>query len=635
MEQKKMMKSKASNDFKKMSSIRKKIKKNEQSKNETPVEHPQENVAIRAENLTPEQNANLQRLLISAQTHSAQKRTPDSPDDEQLDDILAQHLLDMVTSNKENEEPQSNNLIGLPVQRKLFTSGEFAKESEDKLLQESIPDQNTECDEEIYEDSDGFDHDHVDSLLRTSSHASALDEASNRFPSALFLRRTDSEAVSCSPLRDIPFEKEIVESLTTPKTERLSLFQPSPFANLAQHQQPQSLADMVTHDKKNKKSKSASFKARTVVFTANLKTFAPEFVDTVPPVDVPLLCGKAEKFLELLSKQKFVKWVFGQLEEGEENRRPHIQGMASAVNAIHWGMLGTSHRESCKSPLDSIRYCSKPEGHLGGPWEFGNRPTWNIKGQKLLNQQLLNGDITKLVQEERLGWRDFKKAREFVSLFNILQQQQRPPVLDRKPVGVWYYGEPGVGKTYKVLKEIPYDQIYLKAQNKWWCGYDRQPHVLLDDFDRQGVCLGHYLKIWADAYRFTAETKGGTISVELEKFIITSNYTPEELFTEDDALCKAIRRRFRVIKLVRLKNTTNKTVFNEEIIENVFGEAVDQFESSKDTSLVKSSDLNLPIQKPPENPNLVAEADCSEIPFSKESTTDPFILRLKMNNKKN
>jgi len=85
--------------------------------------------------------------------------------------------------------------------------------------------------------------------------------------------------------------------------------------------------------------------------------------------------------------------------------------------------------------------------------------------------------------------------------------------------------------------------LYLKAQNKWWDGYMGQKYVLLDDFDKHGACLAHHLKIWADRYSTYGEVKGSTIPLQIEKFIITSNYEPKQLF-EDAEMLAAIERRF-------------------------------------------------------------------------------------------
>ena len=64
-------------------------------------------------------------------------------------------------------------------------------------------------------------------------------------------------------------------------------------------------------------------------------------------------------------------------------------------------------------------------------------------------------------------------------------------------------------------------------------GFQHEDYVLLDDFDHQGKMLGHYLKIWGDRYfGWKGETKGGTIKPNYKKFIITSNYTPEQIWED-------------------------------------------------------------------------------------------------------
>lgn len=73
---------------------------------------------------------------------------------------------------------------------------------------------------------------------------------------------------------------------------------------------------------------------------------------------------------------------------------------------------------------------------------------------------------------------------------------------------------------------------------------------MLDDFDKGGVCLGHYLKIWADKYACTGEVKGATVPLNHEKFIITSNYTPAQLWPEEPEMLEAITRRFELIEVL-------------------------------------------------------------------------------------
>jgi len=68
---------------------------------------------------------------------------------------------------------------------------------------------------------------------------------------------------------------------------------------------------------------------------------------------------------------------------------------------------------------------------------------------------------------------------------------------------------------------------------------------LLDDLGKDRLVLATHLKVWADHYPFTAETKGGGTTIRPKRIIVTSNYSPAELF-EDKVTLEAIERRFKV-----------------------------------------------------------------------------------------
>lgn len=81
----------------------------------------------------------------------------------------------------------------------------------------------------------------------------------------------------------------------------------------------------------------------------------------------------------------------------------------------------------------------------------------------------------------------------------------------------------------------------------------------MDDLDfNGGQVLGHYMKIWGDKWACTGEVKGGTIPLNHQRIVVTSNYSIQDIFGPEDTdsekvrkskneLVAAIARRFKQI----------------------------------------------------------------------------------------
>lgn len=123
----------------------------------------------------------------------------------------------------------------------------------------------------------------------------------------------------------------------------------------------------------------------------------------------------------------------------------------------------------------------------------------------------------------------------------------------------WIYGPPGTGKTRQVWQDAREQNktIFVKNCNKWWDGYSGHNIVLMDDVGETIKVLANHVKNWSDRYPFTAEVKGGTRRINTcdFEFIVTSNYSIDQLFNETDA--EAIHRRFEEV-YVEAQNEAQK-----------------------------------------------------------------------------
>lgn len=101
--------------------------------------------------------------------------------------------------------------------------------------------------------------------------------------------------------------------------------------------------------------------------------------------------------------------------------------------------------------------------------------------------------------------------------------------------------------------------------NKWWDGYDNEPEVLIEDIGiEHGKILTHHLKIWADRYSFLAESKGFARKIRPALILVTSNYSPDMIWSEQEEDLKAIKRRFNIVHI------DHNTISNPQLLPKPF-----------------------------------------------------------------
>ncbi|MGN7614703.1 hypothetical protein ACQZV8_21755, partial [Magnetococcales bacterium HHB-1] len=197
------------------------------------------------------------------------------------------------------------------------------------------------------------------------------------------------------------------------------------------------------------------------------------------------------------------------------------------------------------SVAQAIEYCKKD----GDFYEHGDCPH---QGKRTdlddVTELIRSGASMKEVAERypstfvkySRGLRDFK--------LTVTESYQRKEVC-----GVWLMGEPGSGKSH--YAQTHYPDRYNKSQNKWFDGYAGEKVIVLEDLDTGA--LSHHLKIWSDKWACTGETKGGTVHLMHDVFVVTSNYSIEELVPKkksgkeevvDQPMIAALERRFKVYR---------------------------------------------------------------------------------------
>lgn len=225
-----------------------------------------------------------------------------------------------------------------------------------------------------------------------------------------------------------------------------------------------------------------------------------------------------------------------------ENGTPHLQGFVifnanKRLNAArrispraHWELARGTNEQAAE-------YCKKELNYV----ETGSLP--RNTAQQAQDQKEVWADFIRSCKE---GTSEVEHPGKHVK-YNTYVGRTYQPVLEALDSysGLWYYGEPGCGKSR--LARAKYPDIYDKIVNKWWDGYLKEPSVLIDDISLDHKFIGSFLKRWVDHYPYRAEVKNGSKVLRPERLIVTSNYTIREIWGDDPVLCTALERRFTFI----------------------------------------------------------------------------------------
>lgn len=264
--------------------------------------------------------------------------------------------------------------------------------------------------------------------------------------------------------------------------------------------------------------------------------------------------------------------------EQSQTGTPHIQGFIVFQNARRLTTVRSmrafrrAHLEVAHGSVEAnVAYCTKQTTRCAGtePIERGNKP----------KSQAEKGDMEEqrwnLIRENaKIGNFDDIPSdvyiRNYGALRSIHKDHMVKPPDANGVTGVWISGKSGVGKSRYARYHWP--NAYLKMCNKWWDGYQNESNVIIDDIDINHKVLGHHLKIWADRYSHLAESKGSAMHIRPQHLVVTSQYTIEEIWSEEPATVEALNRRFQKVHLtegdIRLQFVEHQQLNQDEDMDN-------------------------------------------------------------------
>lgn len=233
-----------------------------------------------------------------------------------------------------------------------------------------------------------------------------------------------------------------------------------------------------------------------------------------------------------------VKYVYWQVEAGEEDQTPHIQGYLqldqqrgfTIVKNISW--LSRAHIEQAQKGLAANKkYCSKLIGRLEGPFELGEAIT---AGQRTDIQTAAHTIIDLKKSFESIMAENPEYGLQFPHGCKMLRTQAQSckrGVTWRQPQILVYWGRSGCGKSRRARLLDPYlfNVPVHEGGTVWFDGYDGQKTILWDDF-YGGVKYSMFLRA-TDGYAMSVQTKGGFVKLNHKLIIITSNSPPEDWYS--------------------------------------------------------------------------------------------------------
>lgn len=251
-----------------------------------------------------------------------------------------------------------------------------------------------------------------------------------------------------------------------------------------------------------------------------------------------------------------VQFVIFQIEKAPETGALHAQGYLELKKPAKYSTVqgymecGQFHIEVCGgSQEDNIKYCTKEETRVEGPFEHGERKRQGERMDLIAAHALLKEGrpVVDVVDAfPAVGIRFVRNLKEVHAMYHKPTRRQEPTIL-------FMSGPPGIGKS-RLADNIVAGagmSVFRALDNEqgWFDGYDGEEIVLFDEF--RGLFPLRLMLQLLDFYALRLPVKGGFVGIKAHTFIFTSNLMPNELYGADPAWMSRITPgRFTNVKVL-------------------------------------------------------------------------------------
>lgn len=164
-----------------------------------------------------------------------------------------------------------------------------------------------------------------------------------------------------------------------------------------------------------------------------------------------------------------------------------------------------------------------------------------------------------------------KHNKGLQTYLQVTQQGKRTA----KTAGYWFWGPTGTGKSH-VAHSLSPDSTFVKdGMSKWFCGYNQEDTVIIDDFRPNKELPFSFLLRLADKYAMTVEAKGGGGQFNSKRIVITTPHSIDQTFEHLEFLKEGdiaqLKRRFKQVEFgehTLSKHLTLQTLEEEAVEED-------------------------------------------------------------------